>query len=76
MFLVANGLVRIVGIAVGEEVVDDHADYWEEEHNEGPDDLVGDRAVRLENLDCRADMSALGSEQGVLPASSRTGADG
>ena len=36
--------------AVGEKVVDDHADDWEEEDDEGPEDFVGDRTVRLEDL--------------------------
>mgnify|MGYP004506558163 CR=1 FL=1 len=50
--LSANRLVGVVGLAVGEEVVDDHADDREEEDNEGPNDLAGDRAVRLEDLNC------------------------
>ena len=43
-----------MGLAVWEEVVDDHADNGEEEDNEGPDNLAGDGAVRLEDLNCGA----------------------
>ena len=39
-----------MGLAVGEQVVDDHADDGEEEDDEGPDDLAGDGAVGLEDL--------------------------
>lgn len=38
--LCGNGLVGVVGLAVGEEVVDDHADNREEEDDEGPDNLA------------------------------------
>lgn len=48
-----------MGVAVGEEVVDDHADNREKEHDERPDDLVRYGAVRLEDLNCSADASAL-----------------
>ena len=41
-----------MGLAVGEEVVNDHADNREEENDEGPEDFVRYGAVRLENLDC------------------------
>jgi hypothetical protein len=51
---VGNGLVGVVSLAVGENVVDDHSDNGEEEDNKSPEDLVGDRAVRLEDLDCVA----------------------
>lgn len=34
-----------MGLAVGEEVVDDHADDGKEEHDKGPNDLARDRAV-------------------------------
>jgi hypothetical protein len=47
-----NGLVGVVGVAVGEEVVDDHADDGEEEDDECPEHLVRDGAVGLEDLDC------------------------
>jgi hypothetical protein len=40
-----------MGLAVREEVVDDHADNGEEEDNKSPNDLVRDGAVRLEDLD-------------------------
>jgi hypothetical protein len=49
--LSADWLVGVVGLAVREEVVDDHADDGEEEDDESPDDLVRDGAVRLEDLD-------------------------
>jgi hypothetical protein len=39
-------------LAVGEEVVDEHADNREEEDKQAPEDLVWYRAVGLENLDC------------------------
>lgn len=45
-----------MGLAVGEEVVDDHADDREEEDNKSPEDLVGDWAVGLEDLDCGSSM--------------------
>jgi hypothetical protein len=38
--LCGNRLVGVVGLAVGEEVVDDHADNREEEDDEGPDNLA------------------------------------
>jgi hypothetical protein len=41
-----------VGLAVGEEVVDDHANDREEEDDECPEHLVGDGTVGLEDLDC------------------------
>ena len=41
-----------MGLAVGEEVVDDHADDGEEENDESPEDFVGYRALGIENLDC------------------------
>lgn len=53
-----NGLVGVVGMAVREEVVDEHADNREEEYDESPDDLVGHGAVGLEDLNCRTDESA------------------
>lgn len=56
--LCGNRLVGVVGLAVREEVVDDHADNRKEEHDESPDDLVGHGAVRLEDLNCSTDESA------------------
>ncbi len=47
-----------MGLAVGEEVIDDHADDREEEDNESPDDLVGNGAVGLEDFDCGALVSS------------------
>jgi hypothetical protein len=44
--------VSHVRLAVREEVVDDHSDNGEEEDNETPEDLVGEGAVRLKDLDC------------------------
>ncbi len=41
-----------MGLAVGEEVVDDHADDGEEENDKCPEHLVGDGTVGLEDLDC------------------------
>lgn len=49
--LCRDGLVGVVGLAVGEEVVDDHADDGEEEDDEGPEHFVRDGTVRLEDLD-------------------------
>jgi hypothetical protein len=40
-----------VSLAVGEQVVDDHSDNGEEEDDEAPEDLVGNGAVRLKDLD-------------------------
>lgn len=53
-----DGLISVVGMAVGEEVVDEHADNREEEYDESPDDLVGHGAVGLEDLNCRTEGSA------------------
>lgn len=39
-----------MGGAVREDVVDDHAHDGEEEDDQRPDDLVGGRAVGLEDL--------------------------
>lgn len=50
--LCRDGLVGVVGLAVGEEVVDDHANDREEEDDECPEHLVGDGTVGLEDLDC------------------------
>lgn len=47
----ADRLVRVVGLTVGKEVVDDHAYDREEEDDQGPDDLARHRAIRLEDLD-------------------------
>jgi hypothetical protein len=41
-----------VGLAVREKPVDDHADNGEDEDDETPEELVGGRAVRLQDLDC------------------------
>ena len=49
--LCRDGLVGVVGLAVGEEVVDDHADDGEEEDDESPEHFVRDRTVGLEDLD-------------------------
>jgi hypothetical protein len=38
-------LVGVVSLAVGEQVVDEHADNGEEEDDKSPEDLVGNRAV-------------------------------
>jgi len=51
---VGDGLIGVVSLAVGEEVVDEHADNWEEEDDKSPEDLVGDGAVWLEDLNCSA----------------------
>jgi hypothetical protein len=53
--LCADRLVGVVGLAVGEEIVDDHADNGEEEDNENPDDLARNGAVGLEDFDCDSD---------------------
>lgn len=37
-------------LAVRKEVVDDHADDREEEHDQRPDDLIGDGPVGLEDF--------------------------
>ena len=55
---VGNGLVGVVRRAVGEEVVDEHADYGEEEDDKSPEDLVWHGAVRLEDLNCSTNTSA------------------
>ena len=38
--LCGDRLVGVVGLAVGEEVVDDHADDREKEDDKGPDNLA------------------------------------
>jgi hypothetical protein len=55
---VGNGLVGVVSLAVGEEVVDEHSDDGEEEDNKSPKDLVGDGAVGLEDLNYSTNASA------------------
>ena len=40
-----------MGLAVGEEVVDYHSDNGEKEDDEGPENLVGNGTVGLEDLD-------------------------
>jgi len=47
-----------VGLAIREEIIDNHADNGKEEDDKRPKHLVGNRAIRLENLDCNANMSA------------------
>ena len=37
---------------VGEEIVEDESENWEEEDDEEPKDLVGDWAAGLEDLNC------------------------
>jgi hypothetical protein len=56
---IGNWLVGVVGLAVGEKVVDEHADDGEEEDDKGPKDLVGHWAVGLEDLDYRMSARAL-----------------
>lgn len=51
MQLCWNGLIGVVGLAVREEVVDEHTDDGEEEDDQGPKHLVGDGTVGLEDLD-------------------------
>jgi hypothetical protein len=43
-----------VRLAVREKVVNQHADNRKQEHDKRPEDLVGDGAVRLEDLNCEA----------------------
>ena len=37
-------------LAIGEEVIDDHADDGEEEHDETPDDLLSNSTVGFDDL--------------------------
>ena len=53
---VGDWLVGVVSLAVGEEVIDEHADNGEKEDNKSPEDLVGDGAVRLEDLNPSNDV--------------------
>jgi hypothetical protein len=46
------GSAAVVGGAVREEPVDDHANNGEEEDDEAPRELVQRRTVGLEDLDC------------------------
>lgn len=48
-----------MGGAVGEEVVDEHANEREEEDNQAPDNFVQRRAVRLDDLNCTRISAAL-----------------
>jgi hypothetical protein len=41
-----------VSLAVGEKVVDDHADNGEEEDDKSPEDFVRYGALGLEDLNC------------------------
>lgn len=66
--LIADRLVRVVSLAVRKEIVDDHADHREEEDDESPDHLVGDGAVRLEDLDWSTNTSAWVREWHALTA--------
>jgi hypothetical protein len=61
-----DGLVGVVSLAVGEKVVDEHADDGEEEDDKSPKDLVGDGAVGLEDLNCSTDASAYSFPNGIL----------
>lgn len=45
-----------MSLAVAQEVVDDHANNWEEENNESPNDFIGDRAVRLKDFNCSTNV--------------------
>jgi len=72
LLLGGNRLVSVVSRAVGEEVVDKHADNWEEEDNESPDDLVAYGAVALEDLNCGTNSSAYASQTKRLPPPSET----
>jgi hypothetical protein len=55
---VRNRLVSVVSLAVGEEVVDEHADNGEDEDDESPENLVRDGTVGLENFNYSTDRSA------------------
>lgn len=46
-----------VSLAVGEQVVDNHSNNGEEEDDETPEDLVGNGAVGLKDLDCRTPLA-------------------
>lgn len=52
-----------MSLAVREEIIDDHANNREEKNDERPDNLVGDRTVRFENLDCGTETLAIASER-------------
>jgi hypothetical protein len=64
--LCGDGLVSVVSLAVGEEVVDEHANDGKEEDDESPKDLVGDGTVRLEDLDYSTDASAYSLSNAIL----------
>ena len=46
-----------MGLAVGEEIVDDHSDNGEQKDDEGPENLVRDGTVGLEDFDCSRHVS-------------------
>jgi hypothetical protein len=66
-----NRLIRVVSRAVGEEVVDEHADDGEEEDDEGPEDFVGHGAVALEDLNCSTNTSASAFQRRASPQGGR-----
>lgn len=59
-----NSLVArsVMLCAIREEIVNDHADDWEKEDDEAPDDLVQRRTVRLDDLDYKVLVSIYDSK--------------
>jgi hypothetical protein len=49
---IRNRLICVVRLAVREQVVNQHADDGEQEHDKRPEHLVRHGAVRLEDLNC------------------------
>lgn len=64
-----------MSLAVGEQVVDNHSDNGEEEDDETPEDLVGNGAVRLKDLDC-AKLSVIDESRSWARTYSRQGYQG
>lgn len=70
-----------MSLAVGEQVVNEHADNGEEEDDETPEDLVGNGTVGLEDLDPDEDVEHQNNESDdstagtVVPGLSRGRAD-
>lgn len=68
---VRDRLVSVVSLAVGEEVVDEHADNGEEEDDESPENLVRDGTVGLEDFNYSTDMSASAFRKAAPPKTGR-----
>ena len=53
---------------VREQPVDHHADDGEEEDDKAPEDLLGGRPVRLQDLDCESESISNKNSRALIPA--------